>query len=180
MRYVLQKLSLVLSMGPRRTYGRLAAWFVLNPIDHSFIQLKMQTFELLTGRWLFDPQGGPTWRLEDDHLAKMMELTAENFDDGILAKSRKRDEYFDKSSLYTILAETISLFWPFVPGKLLCINELFPTTLENSMKNYGLVEAEAASATSFILACLHLNQEVRSSASELLNHPWLESAYMCC
>ena len=62
----------------------------------------MQTFELLTGRWLFDPQGGPTWSLEDDHLAKMMELTAENFDDRILAKSRKLDEYYDKSGLYTI------------------------------------------------------------------------------
>jgi hypothetical protein len=89
-------------MGPRQTYGHLAAWFVLNPMDHSFIQLSMQTFELLTGRWLFNPQGGPTWCLEDDHLAKMMELTAENFDDRILAKSRKRDEYFDKSGLYTI------------------------------------------------------------------------------
>jgi len=73
-----------------------------NPTDHLFIQLKIQTFELLTGRWLFDPQEGPTWRREDDHLAKMMELTAEDFDDRILAKSRKRDEYFDNSCLCTI------------------------------------------------------------------------------
>jgi serine/threonine-protein kinase SRPK3 len=57
----------------------------------------MQTFELLTGRWLFNPQAGQTWSVEDDHLAKMAELTGENFSDNILAKSRKRDEYFDES-----------------------------------------------------------------------------------
>jgi serine/threonine-protein kinase SRPK3 len=57
----------------------------------------MQTFELLTGRWLFMPQGGQTWRVEDDHLAKMIELTGENFCDKMLSRSRKRDEYFDES-----------------------------------------------------------------------------------
>jgi hypothetical protein len=61
----------------------------------------MQTFELLTGRWLFNPQAGQTWSVEDDHLAKMVELTGEIFSDKILAKSRKRDEYFDESGWCT-------------------------------------------------------------------------------
>jgi serine/threonine-protein kinase SRPK3 len=53
-------------------------------------------------------------------------------------------------------------------------------TLERAMMNYGLPEAEAASAADFIRACLHLDPEERSSASDLLDHPWLEMADMCC
>jgi len=36
---------------------------------------------------------------EDDRLAKMMELTGEKFSDKMLAKCRKRDEYFDETGL---------------------------------------------------------------------------------
>ena len=56
----------------------------------------MQTFELLTGFWLFDPKGGQAWRAEDDHLAKMMGVTGVTFSETMLSASRKRDEYFDK------------------------------------------------------------------------------------
>ncbi|OJA19610.1 hypothetical protein AZE42_13233 [Rhizopogon vesiculosus] len=122
----------------------------------------MQTFELLTGRWLFHPKAGETWRVEDDHLAKMAELTGDDFSDKVLAKSRKRDEYFDKT------------------GKLLRIDQLFPMSLEQAMTNYGLQAVEAASAAAFIRACLHLDSEERSSASDLRDHPWLEMAYICC
>jgi hypothetical protein len=55
-----------------------------------------QTFELLTGHWLFNPVHGPTWRIEDDHLAKMMELTGERFSEETLARSQKRGDYFDE------------------------------------------------------------------------------------
>jgi serine/threonine-protein kinase SRPK3 len=56
----------------------------------------MQAFELLTGHWLFQPQGGPAWSIEDDHLAKMMELTGEKFSKTMLARCRNREEYFDE------------------------------------------------------------------------------------
>ncbi|OJA09420.1 hypothetical protein AZE42_03068 [Rhizopogon vesiculosus] len=113
------------------------------------------TFELLTGRSLFHPEAGETWRVEDDHLAKMAELTGDDFSDKVLAKSRKRDEYFDKT------------------GKLLRIDQLFPMSLEQAMTNYGLQAVEAASAAAFIRACLHLDSEERSSASDLLTiHGW--------
>ncbi|KAJ8590602.1 hypothetical protein M405DRAFT_932698 [Rhizopogon salebrosus TDB-379] len=120
------------------------------------------TFELLTGCWLFNPQAGQTWSVEDDHLAKMAELTGENFSDKILAKSWKRDEYFDES------------------GKLLRIDQLFPISLKGAMINYGLPEPEATSAAAFISVCLRLDPEERSSASDILDHSWLEMAYMCC
>ena len=64
-------------------------------------------------------------------------------------------------------------------GKLLRIGELFPRTLEQVMINYGLPEQDAASAAVFIRACLQLNAEERLTAVDLLDHPWLEMAYLC-
>ncbi|KAG2346908.1 hypothetical protein BDR05DRAFT_1057460 [Suillus weaverae] len=96
-------------------------------------------FELLTGRWLFNPQEGQILRIDDGHLAKIAELTEENLSYKNLTRSRKYDEYFDES------------------GKLLHIDQPFPVTLESAMVKYGLSEAEADAA--FIHACLHLDPE---------------------
>ncbi|KAJ8582922.1 kinase-like protein [Rhizopogon salebrosus TDB-379] len=92
--------------------------------------------------------------VSNDHLAKMAELTGENFSDKILTKSRKRDEYFDEN------------------GKLLCIDQLFPMSLKSAMINYGLPEPEATSAAAFINVCLRLDPEERPSAGDILDHPW--------
>jgi serine/threonine-protein kinase SRPK3 len=56
----------------------------------------VQTFELLTGHWLFQPQGGQGWSIEDDHLAKMLELTGEKFSKTMLERSQNREEYFNE------------------------------------------------------------------------------------
>jgi len=53
-------------------------------------------------------------------------------------------------------------------------------TFERAMMNYGLAEADATAAGSFVRACLHLDPDERPSASDLCGHPWLENAYMCC
>lgn len=57
---------------------------------------------------------------------------------------------------------------------------MFPTSLEQAMLNYGLPEAEVTPAAKLICACLHLNLQEHSSAKDLIVHPWLENAYMCC
>jgi serine/threonine-protein kinase SRPK3 len=142
-----------------------------------------QTFELLTGRWLFNPQSGPTWTTEDDHLAKMMELTGETFNETTLSASRNRNEYFDDYGQYTfrgLLVIIKSINCVLYSGKLLRIDQLLPVSLEKAMMEYGLPEAEVIPAANFLRACLHLNPEERSSASDLEAHPWLETAYMCC
>lgn len=54
-----------------------------------------QTFELLVGHWLFNPEEGEDWSLEDDHLAKMMELTGQRFPPSMLERAKRRKEYFD-------------------------------------------------------------------------------------
>ncbi|KAG1841293.1 hypothetical protein DFJ58DRAFT_732469 [Suillus subalutaceus] len=131
---------------------------------------------LLTGRWLFNPQGGQTWCIED--LAKIAELMGKDSSEKILARSRKRDEYFDESGRCTsprgvhFISVEHSLLIS-VSGKLLRIDQLFPMTLESAMMKYGLTEAAA-----FNHACLYFPDE-RSSASDLLGHPWLESTYTC-
>jgi len=65
-----------------------------------------QTFELLTGRWLFNPQSGPTWSTEDDHLAKMMELTGQQFSKAVLERSTRRNEYFDVKGIFYVIHST--------------------------------------------------------------------------
>jgi hypothetical protein len=68
-----------------------------------------QTFELLTGRCLFSPQGGQTRRHEDDQLAKMMELTGETFSEKLLSVSRNKHEYFDNDGDFGSLALSSSM-----------------------------------------------------------------------
>lgn len=58
-----------------------------------------QTFELLTGHWLFDPENGGS--IEDDHLAKMMELTGEVFTAETLQYARRREHFFDREGKST-------------------------------------------------------------------------------
>lgn len=85
--------------------------------------------------------------------------------------------------VHTLLFFTLTLFADqcvLSPGRLLHIGELFPRTLEQAMANYRIPEADAAHAAAFIRACLHLNPEERFTAVDLLRHPWLETAYICC
>ncbi|KAJ3914384.1 kinase-like domain-containing protein, partial [Lentinula edodes] len=55
-------------------------------------------FVLLVGNSLFPPEGRePDWSVEDNHLAKMLELTGQQwFPPAMLARAKNRDKYFDK------------------------------------------------------------------------------------
>ncbi|KAJ7209761.1 kinase-like domain-containing protein, partial [Mycena pura] len=122
------------------------------------------TFELLVGRWLFDPEEGEDWSVEDDHLAKIMELTGQRFPQSMLDRAKRRKQYFSDD------------------GNLLKINKLIPTSLETAMANYsipGLSEDEIGNAADFIRACLRLDYKERATAKELLNHPFLSNAFKC-
>ncbi|KAJ3890276.1 kinase-like domain-containing protein [Lentinula edodes] len=110
------------------------------------------TFELLVGRWLFDPEDAqPDWSVEDDHLAKMMELTGQKFPDTMLARAKERDKYFDKN-----------------------------VKLEDAMANYnipGLTKDEIELAANFIRDCLKFDYKERASAKELIKHPFLKNVF---
>lgn len=135
-----------------------------------------QTFELLTGRWLFSPQSGHT----EEHLAKMMELTGETFSEKLLSASQNKSEYFDNNGHYGSLFLNTMTHGCVCVGNLRRIDQLFPLSLEQAMMNDGLPKIEATPAAEFIRACLHLNPNERSSATDLVAHPWLKKAFMCC
>jgi serine/threonine-protein kinase SRPK3 len=50
----------------------------------------------LTGRWLFNPEEGETWSKDDDHLAKMMELTGDHFSPEVLQQCKDAADFFDE------------------------------------------------------------------------------------
>ncbi|CDO70010.1 hypothetical protein BN946_scf184354.g12 [Trametes cinnabarina] len=122
------------------------------------------TFELLVGRWLFHPEEGEEWTEEDDHLAKMMELTGQHFPNSMLQRAQRRDEFFDDS------------------GNLRRIPELIYVSLESAMENYklpGLTEDEIKKAADFIRACLRFDYKERATAEELKRHAFLTDAFQC-
>lgn len=80
--------------------GCMVGFAVLLPFYASAYLLITQTFELLTGHLLFSSQGNQTLRAEDDHLAKMMEVTGETFNQELLSASRERNKYFNEEGQY--------------------------------------------------------------------------------
>lgn len=57
---------------------------------------------MLVGRWLFHPvDGGEDWSLEDDHLAKMIELTGETFSEAMRNRACRGPEFFASKGKYT-------------------------------------------------------------------------------
>ncbi|KZT01577.1 kinase-like protein [Laetiporus sulphureus 93-53] len=123
-----------------------------------------ETFELLVGRWLFHPDEGEDWSLEDDHLAKMIEITGQRFPVSLLERAQRRKDYFDDA------------------GNLLHISELIPVSLETAIANYkvpGLSEDEIKRAADFIRACLRFDYAERATAEELQKHEFLAGAFKC-
>lgn len=49
---------------------------------------------------MFHPEGGSTWSLDEDHLAKMLELTGDEFNDTMLKFSLRREDFFDDESTH--------------------------------------------------------------------------------
>jgi len=114
-------------------------------------------FELLTGRWLFVPRGGPTWTAEAYHLAHMPGVTGEEYDISYFRKGKRYAEYFnDDEKLRTSVEGVVGL--------------------EHALKVYDVLRAEElSSCTSFLQSMLKLKPSDRASASDLSNHHWLTS-----
>ena len=141
------------------------------------------TFELLVGRWLFQPEdGGEDWSFEDDQLAKILELTGEKFSEATLDRAQLRTKYFDdegemsmpfyRTAFLVLINELLNA------GKLLRISDLYPVSIETALANYKILpEEEITPAAAFIRECLRLNSSDRPSAKELELHPWLKGAF---
>ncbi|THH13792.1 hypothetical protein EW146_g6467 [Bondarzewia mesenterica] len=119
-------------------------------------------FELLTGLWAFHPERGADFDLEDDHLARMLELTGERFSQAMLARAELSQKHFDNN------------------GNLLRIGQLIPVGIEATLKDVSdLADDDIPPAAEFIRACLRLDLDDRPTAEQLLWHPWMKGANVC-
>jgi serine/threonine-protein kinase SRPK3 len=163
-------------------YGLSAVWCAGHLIlIRSVLNFHLQTFELITGHWLFKPKAGDVWQREDDHLAQMMELTGEKFSTRLLERSRLRNHYFDDAGEHVHgYAESVVLHKKSRTGNLLRIDELWALPLEKAIAEYNvLAEDQIESVAAFIRACIRIDPAERASAGELQLHNWLAFAFTC-
>jgi hypothetical protein len=91
------RISFGLNAARRLTFGPLGAWYGDTQLpcinDHIFPPL--QTYELLTGRILFQPQ--PIEGLTADGCLLLLQhsLTGEVLDESIIERAQRKGQYFD-------------------------------------------------------------------------------------
>ncbi|XP_042610623.1 SRSF protein kinase 3-like isoform X7 [Cyprinus carpio] len=113
-------------------------------------------FELATGDYLFEPHSGEDYSRDEDHIALIMELLG--IPHKIMPAGKYSREFFSKK------------------GELRHITKLKPWSLFDVLvEKYGWSAEDAGHFTHFLLPMLEMVPEKRASASECLNHPWLNS-----
>jgi len=117
--------------------------------------LACMVFELITGDYLFDPKASEEYPRDEDHLALFVELLG-HIPRTLIAKGKRSSTYFNRR------------------GELRHIKSLRFWGLEGVLQQkYHMHPLEAKSLASFLTPMLRLSPEERSSARELLEHPWL-------
>jgi len=117
--------------------------------------LACMIFELVTGDYLFDPKASEEYPRDEDHLALFVELLGQ-MPMSLIARGRRSTTYFNRR------------------GDLRHIKQLRFWGLEDVLyQKYHMHPMEAKGLASFLLPMLRLSPEERSSAQQLLQHPWL-------
>lgn len=60
-----------------------------------------EVFELLTGRWLFNPRSGPTFTEEQYHLAHMGPVVGETFDPTFVRSGKYSSQYIKEDGEFS-------------------------------------------------------------------------------
>ncbi|KAH0581560.1 Dual specificity protein kinase lkh1 [Termitomyces sp. J132] len=117
-------------------------------------------FELITARLPFDWESRPEYQLNEEAnlLYQMMNITQEAFSLDQLAKSDKRNDFFDKDG--NLLSKPPAAN----------VNDGLVSKIR---KLTNLEEAEVTLTAQFISRCFHLNPEDRPNALDLLSDPFL-------
>jgi len=117
--------------------------------------LGCMVFELATGDFLFEPRKGDTYSKNDDHLAQIIELVGKMPKNFALSGSNSM-KYFNKN------------------GKLKRIRKLqYYPLIKILTEKYNFKEKEAKALSDFIMPMLEYYPNKRTTARELLRHPWL-------
>ncbi|ORX61352.1 kinase-like protein [Hesseltinella vesiculosa] len=111
-------------------------------------------YEMITGTFLFDPQAGPDFSKDDDHLAGMIELLRV-VPRNLMQGRYSRDFFNLKKELHRV-------------------KTLKQRRLRDVLHDTYMLPAEQADGwSSMLLRMLEMDQNKRSSALSLLSHPWL-------
>ncbi|PNF36152.1 SRSF protein kinase 1, partial [Cryptotermes secundus] len=112
-------------------------------------------FELATGDYLFEPHSGEEYSRDEDHLAHIIELLG-NIPRHIMFSGKYSREFFNKK------------------GELRHITKLKPWgLLEVLTEKYDWNRVEAEAFANFLTPMLAFDPNMRATAGECLQHPWL-------
>lgn len=112
-------------------------------------------FELAVGQLLFNSADNADYSRCEDHLATIMELLGP-IPREILSRSQLEEEYFDEE------------------GQLKNVPELNEFSLEDTlMQTYEFPRQHAKELAEFMLPMLELEPTKRATATQCLQHPWL-------
>lgn len=113
------------------------------------------SFELITSDYLFDPQSGTSYSKDDDHMAQIIELMG-NFPKKLALSGKYSQELFNRK------------------GELRHIQKLRMWPLQDVLhEKYLMPRAEADLLADFLTKMLALDPLQRSSAQDIVQHPWL-------
>ena len=115
-----------------------------------------QTFELITGDYLFDPQSGTKYGKDDDHIAQIIELLGP-FPKSLCLSGKWSQEIFNRK------------------GELRNIHRLRHWALSDVLKEkYHFKEDEGKRIADFLTPMLELVPERRANAGGMAGHAWLD------
>lgn len=116
----------------------------------------VQTFELITGDYLFDPQSGTKYGKDDDHIAQIIELMGP-FPKSLCLAGKWSQEIFNRK------------------GELRNIHRLRHWALQDVLKEkYHFKEDMALQIAGFLTPMLELVPEKRANAGGMAAHGFLE------
>lgn len=113
-------------------------------------------FELATGDYLFDPHSGDNYSRDEDHLAHVIELLGA-IPPSLIMRGKHGLKYFTSY------------------GHLRHITKLKTWSLNSVlMEKYEWSAERARNFTDFLLPMLEYNPLLRATASQCLQHSWLD------
>ncbi|KAI8356047.1 kinase-like domain-containing protein [Mortierella sp. GBAus27b] len=113
------------------------------------------SFELITSDYLFDPQSGPSFSKNDDHMAQIIELMG-LFPKRLALSGKYSHEMFNRR------------------GELRNIQRLRMWRLEDVLREkYMMPKKDAELLSDFLEKMLQLDPAQRATAGQMAEHPWV-------
>lgn len=138
-------------------YGRYGEWtLVICLLCLNQTNQYLQTFELITGDYLFDPQSGTKYGKDDDHIAQIIELLG-TFPKSLCISGKWSQEIFNRK------------------GELRNIHRLRHWALPDVLREkYHFNVEDARRIADFLLPMLELMPAERANAGGMASHAFMD------